>query len=190
MRLIVSGSRTITDAARFAKRIAKTGCAQMNMPTRPRLCSLVAACVLLAPAIRAQGAHVLPFEMESTGDAINAEGSWAQVGDTTGFNRVTALNHAVITCHRDFMVCFESVANLSTEADLIIRPGLLLATQFRYDVERWTEKDIVAVGHTIATDGLLRVDLVGRGVEREVRETNARGATGASIGYVERWVLE
>ncbi len=102
---------------------------------------------------------------------------------------MTVLNAVTVECYRDLMVCFESVASLTSDADSLRREGHLMSLGLRYHVERWSNGEIVALAQTPATDVRLNIDPVGSVVVRTLRETNERGARGADVSLVERWIL-
>lgn len=67
--------------------------------------------------------------------------------------------------------------------------NVLMVSTHEYEIVEWSRTVVVAVERPRAADIELRVSLEHKTAERTVRETGARGATGASP-VPKRWVLQ
>jgi hypothetical protein len=87
-------------------------------------------------------------------------------------------------------VCRETIALLYSELDKWHNSGGLLAINFEeYEVVSWSPSQVVAIAKPRAADLELRISVEHESAERTYRETEARGAKGASPIPV-RWVLK
>jgi len=153
---------------------------------------VVAVATLLATAACGETVLTNPkeFVIAADGSSVVIEGSWKRVTARPTIE-VPEVNSFRIECFRQVHVCREYVAKLIRPAHdpgVVENTHLFLMLQ-EFQIELWDRGRIVAKTEPRAADIFLRVSLTDRTVERESRETEARGALGARTDS-DKWILK
>lgn len=119
---------------------------------------------------------------------VLVQGSWRRLTERPSME-VPEVNSVRIECSRKTATCREYVAKLirPSEHQLEGHSYLFLMLQ-EFAVQKWTTTEILAKAEPRAADIILRIFLATQSAERESRETEARGATGARPDY-DKWSL-
>ena|SRR3989338_2573636 len=123
-------------------------------------------------------------------DSLQAEGRWKKRGGSDN-GIISEINFASIICLKSNMICIENLSLLITpkEGGNLQNPLLYINT-FEYKITEWTDKVLKAETKPRAADIDIRISLTDEFVEKNFRETNARGAEISNPTISGYWTLE
>ncbi len=126
-----------------------------------------------------------------TQDFVLVRGRWKVASDPNR-NSLPVANSVEVTCQKETATCREVIAVVYSNLDpkgIRVSGNWLTVFSMDFKIIRWTDTTVQAVAAPRAADIEILISLEHKAAESTTRETEARGAKGASAAP-EKWVLE
>jgi len=133
----------------------------------------------------------MSVQENETHDFVLVGGRWKVASDPNR-NSLPVVNTVEVTCQKESRTCREIIAVVYSNLDaanLKASGNWLTVFSMDFKIIRWTDTTVQAVAEPRAADIEILISLEHKAAERTTRETDARGAKGASAA-AGKWVLE
>jgi len=133
----------------------------------------------------------ISVQENGTQDFVLVRGRWKVASDPNR-NSLPVVNTVEVTCQKESKTCRETIAVVYSNLDaanLKASGNWLTVLSMDFKIIRWTDTTVQAVATPRAADVEILISLEHKNAERTARETEARGAKGASSAP-EKWVLK